>query len=213
MLALQLRREAQYGIERRHSINNWRLSENKITNWREKCLCECHYSKVYIYFIETNWVTNVVSIPFWFLVLWGRGGCLFLFLPGQHPTSLRVAAAAAKSLQSCPTLCDPTDGSPLGYPVPGILQARTLEWVAISFSSAWKGKVKVKSLQSCLTLWASVGCGPPGSSIHGISQARILEWVAISFSWGSFRPRNWTQVSHTAGTRFTFWATREAGTM
>ena len=56
------------------------------------------------------------------------------------------AAAAAKSLQSCPTLCDPIDGSPPGSPVPGILQARTLEWVAISFSNAWKWKVKVKSL-------------------------------------------------------------------
>ena len=54
--------------------------------------------------------------------------------------------AAAKSLQSCPTLCDPIDSSPPGSPVPGILQARTLEWVAISFSSAWKWKVKVKSL-------------------------------------------------------------------
>ena len=52
----------------------------------------------------------------------------------------------AKSLQSCPTLCDPTDGGPPGSPVPGILQARTLEWVAISFSNAWKWKVKVKSL-------------------------------------------------------------------
>ena len=48
------------------------------------------------------------------------------------------AAAAAKSIQSCPTLCDPIDGSPPGSPVPGILQARTLEWVAISFSNAWK---------------------------------------------------------------------------
>ena len=55
-------------------------------------------------------------------------------------------AAAAKSLQSCPTLYDPIDGSPPGSPVPGILQARTLEWVAISFSNAWKWKVKVKSL-------------------------------------------------------------------
>ena len=55
-------------------------------------------------------------------------------------------AAAAKSLQSCPTLCDPTDVSPPGSSVPGILQARTLEWVAISFSNAWKWKVKVKSL-------------------------------------------------------------------
>ena len=57
-----------------------------------------------------------------------------------------AAAATAKSLQSCPTLCDPIDGSPLGSSVPGILQARTLEWVAISFSNAWKRKVKVKSL-------------------------------------------------------------------
>ena len=60
---------------------------------------------------------------------------------------LNVAtAAAAKSLQSCPTLCNPWDSSPPGLPVPGILQARTLEWVAISFSNAWKWKVKVKSL-------------------------------------------------------------------
>ena len=57
-----------------------------------------------------------------------------------------ATATAAKSLQSCPTLCDPIDGSPTGSPVPGILQARTLEWVAISFSNAWKRKVKVKSL-------------------------------------------------------------------
>ena len=67
-----------------------------------------------------------------------------------------VVAAAAKSLQSCPTLCNPIDGSPPGSPIPGILQARTLEWVAISFSNAWKWKVKVKSesevAQSCPTL-------------------------------------------------------------
>ena len=63
------------------------------------------------------------------------------------------AAAAAKSLQSCLTQCDPRDGSPPGSPVPGILQARTLEWVAISFSNAWKWKVKSESegAQSCLT--------------------------------------------------------------
>ena len=65
-----------------------------------------------------------------------------------------AAAAAAKSLQSCPTLCDPIDGSPPGSTVPGILQARTLEWVAISFSNAGKWKVKVKSL-SRDRLWAT----------------------------------------------------------
>ena len=57
-----------------------------------------------------------------------------------------VAAAAAKSIQSCRTLCDPIEGSPRGSPVPRILQGRTLEWVAMSFSNAWKWKVKVKSL-------------------------------------------------------------------
>ena len=74
--------------------------------------------------------------------------------PNTHIKSLcngSAAAAAAKSLQSCPTLCDPIDGSPPGSPIPGILQARTLEWVAISFSNAWKWKVKGKSL-SCVWL-------------------------------------------------------------
>ena len=75
-----------------------------------------------------------------------------------------LAAAAAKSLQSCPILCDPIDSSPPGSAVPGILQARTLEWVAISFFNAWKGKVKVKSF-SCFRLlatpWTVVHQAPP----------------------------------------------------
>ena len=74
------------------------------------------------------------------------------------------AAAAAKSLQSCPTLCDPIDGSPPGSPVPGILQVRTLEWVAISFSDVWKWKVKVKSLsrvQFVETPWTATYQAPP----------------------------------------------------
>ena len=83
----------------------------------------------------------------------------------------------AKSLQSCPTLCDPIDGSPPGPAVPGILQARTLEWVAISFSSAWKWKMKVKSDSS-----DPMDCSLSGSSLHGIFQARVLECGAIAFS-------------------------------
>ena len=73
-------------------------------------------------------------------------------------------AAAAKSLQSCPTLCDPIDGSPPGSPVPGILQAGTLEWVAISFSNAWKWKVNVKSLSRVRLLatpWTAAHQAPP----------------------------------------------------
>ena len=75
-----------------------------------------------------------------------------------------AAAAAAKSLQSCQTLCDPTDSSPPGSSVPGILQARTLEWVAISFSNAWKWKVKGKSLSRVwlfATPWTAGYQAPP----------------------------------------------------
>ena len=75
-----------------------------------------------------------------------------------------AAAAVAKSLQSCPTLCDPIDSSPPGSPVPGILQARTLEWVAISFFNAWKWKVKVKLLSRVwllATLWTAAYQAPP----------------------------------------------------
>ena len=94
------------------------------------------------------------------------------------PLLLSPVAAAAKSLQSCLTLCEPIDGSPLGPSLPGILQARTLEWVTISFSSA---RLHAKSLQSCPTLCDPMDSSPPGSSVPGILQARILEWVAISF--------------------------------
>ena len=75
-----------------------------------------------------------------------------------------LAAAAAKSLQSCPTLCDPIYGSPPGSPVPGILQARILEWVAISFSNAWNWKVKMKSFSRIWLLatpWTAAHQAPP----------------------------------------------------
>ena len=75
-----------------------------------------------------------------------------------------AAAAAAKSLQSCPTLCDPIDGSPPGSPVLGILRARTLGWVAISFSNAGKWKVKVKTLSHVrflVTPWTGAYQAPP----------------------------------------------------
>ena len=74
-----------------------------------------------------------------------------------------AAAAAAKSLQWCPTLCDPIDGSPPGSSVPGILQARMLEWVAFSFSNAC---MHAKLLQWCPTLYNPIDGGPPGYSVH-----------------------------------------------
>ena len=83
--------------------------------------------------------------------------------PGSN-TDWSFDSAAAKSLQSCLSLCNPIDGSPPGYPFPGILQARTLEWIAISFSNAWKWKVKVKLL-SCVRLlatpWTAAHQAPP----------------------------------------------------
>ena len=101
-----------------------------------------------------------------------------------------AAAAAAKSLQSCLTLCSPIDRSPPDSAVPGILQAKTVEWVVISFSNAWKWKLKVKLLsrvrlesevaQSCPTLSDSMDCSLRGSSVRGIFQAKALEWGAIS---------------------------------
>jgi len=87
--------------------------------------------------------------------VWRKGNPLTLFV---------CAAAAAKSLQSCLTLCDPIDSSPSGSTVPGILQARTLEWVAISFSNTWKWRVKVKSLSHVRLLatpWTTAYQAPP----------------------------------------------------
>ena len=85
----------------------------------------------------------------------------------------------AKSLQSCLTLCNPIDGSPSGSPVPGILQARTLEWVAISFSNAWKWKVKVKLLSRvrlCATPWTAAHQAPPS-----VGFSRQEYWSGVPF--------------------------------
>ena len=93
------------------------------------------------------------------------------------------AAAAAKSLQSCLTLCDPRDGSPPGSPIPGILPAR--EWVGVGcrfLLQCMKVKSESEVAQSCPTLCNPMDCSLPGSSVHGIFQARVLEWVAIAFS-------------------------------
>ena len=95
------------------------------------------------------------------------------------------STAAAKSLQSCPTLCDPIDGSQPGSPVPGILQARTLEWVAISFSNAWKWKVKVKSLSRAwflATPWTAAHQAPPSM---GFSRQEYWSGVPLPSPVGS----------------------------
>ena len=126
----------------------------------------------------------LVSVIWRPLHFWALKAVFCLFVCLRRRARLYAAAAAAKSLQSYPTLCDPIDGGPPGSTVPGILQARTLEWIAISFSNAWKWKVKVNSL-SRVRLFVTprtAAYQAPGSSVHGIFQARVLEWVAIVFS-------------------------------
>ena len=92
-------------------------------------------------------------------------------IPEQHQMILRFATTTTtKSFQSCPTLCDPVDCSLPGFSIHGILQARTLEWVAISFSNAWKWKVKVKSLSRVRLLgtpWTAAYQAPPSMGFSG----------------------------------------------
>ena len=123
------------------------------------------------------------------------------FCHSWHPPTLMLvsnsweyfplAATAAKSLQSCPTLCDPIDGSTPGSAVPGILQTRTLEWVAISFSSEWKWKVKVKPLSRVLlfaTPWTAAYQAPPSMGFSrqeywmGCLWLNWLNWTESKFS-------------------------------
>ena len=106
------------------------------------------------------------------------------------------AASAAKSLQSCPILCNPIDGSPPDSPIPGILQARTLEWVAISFSNAWKWKVKVKSLSRVRLLgtpWTAAYQAPPSMGFSrqeywsGVPLPSPLEQWVDANNWDRIR--------------------------
>ena len=109
-----------------------------------------------------------------------------------------AAAAAAESLQSCPTLCDPIDGSPSGSPVPGILQARTLEWVAISFSNARKWKVKVKSLshvRPSATPWTTAFQAPPSMRF-----SRQGYWSGVPLP----SPKQWGQQTIKSNIQITF---------
>ena len=133
----------------------------------------------------------VITVSSWLHLRWARSS-------SSWKTSA-AAAAAAKSLQSCPTLCDPTDGSPRGSPVPGILQARTLEWAAISLSSAWNWKVKVKSLslvRLLATPWTSAHQAPPsmGFSRQECWSGRLLlsrAWI-FAIPWTVARQAPWS---------------------
>jgi len=124
-------------------------------------------------FLLIQWMLAIWSlVPLPFLKpAWTSGSSCFMYCWNLAWRILSItllacaaAAAAAKPLQLCPTRCDPRDGSPPGSPVPGILQARILEWVSISFSNAWKWKVKVKSLSRVWLLatpWTAAFQAPP----------------------------------------------------
>ena len=125
-----------------------------------------------------------------------------LYYKASHQNSMVLAA---KSLQSCPTLCDPIDGSPPGFPVPGILQARTLEWLAISFSNAWKWKVKVKSLSNVrlfTTPWTAACQGPPSMGF-----SRQEHWSGVPSSLRNYQVCVQICRHHTSG-ELTIWTGR-----
>ena len=114
-------------------------------------------------FLNIETANSFSCFPFW----------VWLILQTSHV----AIADTAKWLQSCPTLCDPRDGSPPGSPVPGILQARTLEWVAISFSNVWKWKVKVKLLSRVRLLatpWTAAHQAPPSMGF-----SRQEDWSGV----------------------------------
>ena len=137
----------------------------------------------------------------------------FACMWGGHAAAAAAASAAAKSLQSCLTLCSPRDGSPPGSPIPGILQAKILEWIAISFSNAWKWKVKVKPLsyvQLLATPWTAAYQAPPSmgfsrqefwnrvplpspATVHGVTQ-----------NWTPLSTHKWNVSSFSAQTKLYF---------
>ena len=138
--------------------SNSRLPKNTEEGVQKQMLT--HTSDKYFYNVQTN--------------LMGKRRTL-----QQSVLKHLAAAATAKSLQSCPTLCDPIDGSPPGTPVPGILQVRVLEWVAISFSNTWKWKVKVKSLshvRPSATPWTAALQAPPSKGF-----SRQEDWSGVAF--------------------------------
>ena len=138
-----------------------------------RILCSVYAYNYFVNMSIVHWFWMQI-IWYWFLLWW--------MLEAFSPGTIAAAAAAAKSPQLCLTLCDLIDGSPPGSPIPGILQARTLEWVAISFSNAWKWKVKGKSLsrvQLLVTPWTTAYQASPSM---GFSRQEYWSWGAIAFS-------------------------------
>ena len=136
-------------------------------DWYPSSVLPSSIQKAWLPFLENPvdlTISAVLSSGAWRTVMLGLQQYVWTHFRFAQVHRTLPAAAATKSLQSCPTLCDPIDSSPTGSAIAGILQARTLEWVASSFSSAWKWKVKVKSLSRVLLLatpWTAAYQAPP----------------------------------------------------
>jgi len=129
----------------------------------QSVLCIYEFWVFFFLFHIKSKITQYLSFSVWLISL-SITSSRSIYVVANGKISFSFTAATAKSRQSCPTLCDPIEGSPTGSPVPGILQARILEWVAISFSNAWKWKVKVKSLSRARLLatpWTAAYQAPP----------------------------------------------------
>ena len=137
----------------------------------------------------TQWTWVWVDSKSWWWT--GRPGVLrFMGLQRVGHDWATELNPAAKSLQSCPTLCDPIDFSLPGSPVPGILQARTLEWVAISFSNAWKWKVKVKSLSHVWLLatpWTAAYQAPPSMGFPRHEYWSGVPLPSLELNWEQYK--------------------------
>ena len=152
------------------------------------------------------WLTSLSIIISSCIHVTANGVILFFLWLNSIPL---YAAAAAKSLQSYRTLCDPIDGSPPGSPVPGILQARTLEWVAVSFSNAWKWEVKVKLLSRVwllVTQWTAAHQAPlsmgfsrqeywSGVPLPSPFHCIYIYYIFSKLQWGTTsRPSEWPSL-------------------
>ena len=135
---------------------------------------------MYVLHLMTKIKCRLVQ-PLWRTV-WRFLNKLGIKLPYDPTTPLLGICSAAKSLQSCLILCDPIYGSPTDSPIPGILQARTLEWVVISLSNAWKWKSVSEVAQLCLTLSDPMDCSPPGSSVHALRKPQFKKTHVPQYS-------------------------------
>ena len=162
-------------------------------------LCDpvyCNPPGSFIHGILQARILEWVAIPFLRGSSWPRDWTWVSWIAGGFFTFR--ATAAAKSLQSCLTLCNPIDGSPPGSPIPGILQGKNTGVGCHFLLQCMKVKSESEVAQSCPTLCDPMDCSPPGSSVHGISQARVLERGAIAFSiWATREPQMSSKPTHT----------------